>query len=398
MDADVVIVGAGPAGASAAIHLARAGRDVVVVDRASFPRDKVCGDGLTTAALRELEDLGVEPNRIDSWIPVSDVWVRSPSGRTSLFPLPDNGAFAAVATRTELDAALVDLARKAGARVLEEHALVSATLGSEAVTVATTGEVVKASFAIGADGMWSPLRKQVGLGLPDYRGEWHAFRQYFGGVTGRAATDLFVFFEPDFLPGYFWSFPLPDGRANVGFGIQRGAAHRVQDMKQLWPDLLARPHISELLGPNAVALEPHRAWPIPARVDSMPAGTGRVVFVGDAVAACDPLTGEGIGQALQTGRFAAEAIDRSFRSPTRMQRTYRERLDRELAPDHRMSMLLIRAVRHRKGARFAIWIASRSDWTRRNFARWLFEDYPRGVITTPRRWSRSMFTRPGAYR
>ena len=76
-----------------------------------------------------------------------------------------------------------------------------------------------------------------------------------------------MWFEPDLLPGYAWSFPLPDGGANVGFGIQRdgGKVDRVQDMKALWPELLARPHIRAVLGPDARPEAPHRAWPIPAR-------------------------------------------------------------------------------------------------------------------------------------
>src|SRR5258706_13127867 len=86
--ADVAVVGGGPAGAAAAITLARAGRDVVVVDRARFPRDKCCGDGLTAGALRELEHLGLRPEAVASWQTVDDVWVRSPSGRTIDFPLP----------------------------------------------------------------------------------------------------------------------------------------------------------------------------------------------------------------------------------------------------------------------------------------------------------------------
>src|SRR5215218_8628619 len=108
---DVVVVGAGPAGTAAAITLARAGRDVVVVDKATFPRDKICGDGLTTAALRELEDLGLAPSDVASWQRVDDVVVRSPSGRTVRFPLPrDRGQYAVIARRADLDAALVRLA------------------------------------------------------------------------------------------------------------------------------------------------------------------------------------------------------------------------------------------------------------------------------------------------
>ncbi len=82
-----------------------------------------------------------------------------------------------------------------------------------------------ASFAVGADGMWSPLRKALGASEPGYLGEWHAFRQYFSHV-GPAAAGLWVWFDADILPGYAWSFPLPGGRANVGFGIPPGWRHR----------------------------------------------------------------------------------------------------------------------------------------------------------------------------
>ena len=118
LTADVCVVGGGPAGAAAAITLARAGRGVVVVDRARFPRDKCCGDGLTAGALCLLEALGLRPELVPSWQRVDDVWVRSPSGRTVRFPLPrGKGQFAAVARRFDLDAALLDVARAAGAKV-----------------------------------------------------------------------------------------------------------------------------------------------------------------------------------------------------------------------------------------------------------------------------------------
>src|SRR3546814_5863218 len=132
--------------------------------------------------------------------------------------------------------------------------------------------------------MWSPMRKHLGVGPAGYLGEWHAFRQYFTDVGPRAATELFVWFEPDLLPGYAWSFPLPGGGANVGFGIQRdgGKVTRVQDMKQLWPEILQRPHIRAVLGDEARPESPHRAWPIPARTDQAVLATGRTLFAGDA--------------------------------------------------------------------------------------------------------------------
>lgn len=402
LSADVAVVGGGPAGAAAAIRLARSGRDVVLVDKARFPRDKCCGDGLTTGALRLLESLGLDPPSVDSWQEVTDVIVRSPSGYQAVFPLPRNqGLFAAVARRVDLDSALLDTARSAGVKVLDGHALIGAHNEPDRIVLEVEGiGAVQSRYAIGADGVWSPLRKALDVSEPGYLGEWHAFRQYFTGVTGPASRELFVWFEGDLLPGYAWSFPLPDGRANVGFGIQRGGkVGRVQDMKTLWPQILERSHVRDALGPNVEPESPHKAWPIPAHVDTAILGTGRALFVGDAARATDPMTGEGIGQALLTGILAANAIESGGPiDARRVREQYDAAVHHHLVADHHMSMLLVRALRHRKGARAAVRVAAASAWTRRNFARWLFEDYPRGVITTPERWRRGMFTGAGAYR
>ncbi|QXC61503.1 geranylgeranyl reductase family protein [Aquihabitans sp. G128] len=398
--ADVVIVGAGPAGAAAAITLAEAGRRVVLVDKATFPRDKICGDGLTTGALRLLERLGVEPAAVGSWTPVEDIHVSSPSRHVATFPLPrGRGAYAVVTRRMDLDAAIVDRARAVGVQVVEGAEVVGAEeRGDRVVLGLADGSTVAAPYVIAADGMWSPLRKLLGTAVPGYLGEWHAFRQYFRH-TGPQARQLWVWFEPDLLPGYAWSFPLPDGGANVGFGIQRGAKIATKEMKALWPELLARPHIAAVLGPDAEPESRHQAWPIPARVDDITLAAGRVLWVGDAAAATDPMTGEGIGQALQTGVLAAEAVlDGGPNEPAAVRAAYEAAVARELAADHKMSLLLIRALKHRRGARIAIRVADATPWTRRNFARWLFEDEPRAIAVTPRRWHRRILRRDGAFR
>jgi menaquinone-9 beta-reductase len=401
--ADVAVVGGGPAGAAAAATLARAGRRVVLVDKARFPRDKFCGDGLTVGALRLLEQLGLRPAEVGSWQPIDRVTVRSPSGRTVDFPLPaDGGIYAAAARRIDLDAAVLAVARDAGAVVHDGHGCTGVRPGRDHVAVDVDGiGEVRARYLIAADGMWSPVRKALGVAVAGYRGEWHAFRQYFCDVGPAAARTFVVWFEPDLLPGYAWSFPLPGNRANVGFGIQRdgGRVERVRDMARLWPDLLARPHIGAVLGPDARPEAAHRAWPIPARIDRLPLSAGRTLFVGDAAGATDPMTGEGIAQALQTGMLAANAIVAAGPNrPVDAAARYRRDVARHLFADHRMARRLSRVLRSPAGARGAVRLAGASDWTRRNFARWLMEDYPRAVVATPRRWRRRTFTGPGAYR
>ena len=396
---DAVVVGAGPAGAAAATTLARSGASVLVIDRATFPRDKTCGDGLTTLALRELASLGLDPAAVPSWHPAHGAVIHAPGGREVRLPLPHGpGAYAAIARRIDLDLALVELARRAGAHLEEGAELLDASIVDDGVVLRVDRlGTIAARVAVGADGAWSPLRRALGLAEPGYRGEWHAFRQYLTGV-GPAAAELHVWFEADLLPGYVWSFPLPDGGANVGFMAERGDRLDGGAMKRWWPQLLARPRIREVLGPAARPEAPHRAWPIPARIDRAPLGVGPVALVGDAAAATDVFTGEGIGQALLTGRLAAETI--VALGPHRggeLAERYAAAVRHELVADHRMSARLSRVMASPGRADAALRVIDASPWTRAHVGRWLFEDSPRAIALTPRRWGRGVLHGDGAW-
>ncbi|GDX33682.1 geranylgeranyl hydrogenase BchP [Actinomycetes bacterium] len=405
---DVLIVGAGPAGIAAALTLVASGQNVLVIDKAVFPRDKCCGDGLTTGALRILEMLGFDPTKVANWKVCSDVWLRSPSGREIQLELPNSRVnkttqFAAIAPRIELDNALVQHARARGVKIIEGCAFTSvARQTTDDITVATDSQDVykeiTAKFIVAADGMWSPVRKAFGASQSGYLGEWHAFRQYVSNVTGPARESLYVWFDADLLPGYAWSFPLPDGRANIGFGILRGSKYSVQDMKSLWPELLARPHIRQALGQDATLEGRHTAWPIPARVTNAKLSSGRALFIGDAVCAADTMTGEGIGQALLTGVLAGEAIIGAHKQGVNaVRQTYDRKIRREFFADHRMSHILGRVLQNQLLTRGVLRIAGSTDWTRRNFVRWMFEDEPRAAVLTPRRWHRKFLKRDGAF-
>lgn len=402
INCDVAIVGAGPAGIAAALTLRKSGYDVVVIDKAVFPRDKCCGDGLTTGALRILEELEFNPTTVPSWTVCEDVWLRSPGGREMNMPLPHGaGQFAAITPRIELDNALVQQAKSAGISVLEGNAFSAIDNAHQdfvCIEVDNIG-IVRAKFVIAADGMWSPVRKALGLSQPGYLGEWHAFRQYASNVTGPAKNRLYVWFDKDLLPGYAWSFPLQGGRTNVGFGILRGGKYSVQEMKDVWPSLLQRPHIREALGVTAVMEDRHTAWPIPARITTATLSSGRVLFVGDAACVTDTLTGEGIGQALLSGQLAGQAIiETGNREASIARRHYEKLMKQHLFADHRMSATLGKILRSSIGARGALRLASLTPYTRRNFVRWMFEDEPRAAVFTPRRWHKGFLKRDGAFK
>jgi menaquinone-9 beta-reductase len=393
MRLDVLVVGAGPAGVAAGLTAHSRGLRTLVVDKASFPRDKTCGDGLTAEALRRLEHLGVPIPVLDGSFRVSEVVLMSPSGRRVTLPLPVTGLHSAVVPRHELDAALVARAREAGVEVREGAAITSITDTEHSLAATVGGQPVDAAYVIAADGHWSSVRRLREQGAPADLGTWHAARQYFTGVDD---PRQWVVFEEDLLPGYAWVFPLPGGRANVGFGVLRAPGLTGKRLNALWTDVLGRPSLRSILGPRAEPEATTRAWPIPSAFDPARLSDGRVLYAGDAAGVVDPMTGEGIAQALETGTLAAEAVASGAAPPGTMAR-YRDAVEQRLGRDLRFAALLQRVLRNPLGARVAIRAADVNPWTRRSFARWMFEDYPRAVVLTPGRWRRGMFDSPGAF-
>ena len=313
--ADVLVVGAGPAGSAAAAWAARAGLDVVLVDAATFPRDKTCGDGLTPRAIGEMQKLGLE-----SWLrghTVNEGLRAHGFGQTLLLPwpggsLPDWGSAVA---RSELDDHLRTVALDSGARGVEGARAVGVRRDGERVTAVELRDAdgtyeVACQWLVVADGVRSPLGKLLGR-------EWHRDTVY--AVAGRSYVDSELSDDPwisshlelrdeqgELVPGYGWIFPLGDGTVNLGAGTlatsARPAEVAIKPLMQTYADTIGADFglSGELRRPTSALL------PMGGAVSNV-AGPNWAL-IGDAAACVNPLNGEGIDYGLETGRFVAEHI------------------------------------------------------------------------------------------
>lgn len=286
-----MVVGAGPAGAAAAITAKRLrpSWDIVLLDKASFPRDKPCGDGLAPHAVSELDELGAADVIADA-PPVRSVVLRSPKGTTVKGSVVRPGY---VVRRWVFDAHLVEVARRIGVEVLRERVDFLEQLGCSVQVNGTW----TAPFVVAADGANSRCRRVLGLRQPPPGCLAFAVRGYKTSVS----NEFIIRWEKHLAPSYSWEFPLGDGTANVGFGhfFTDGAGGRSKAV--LWEAA------ADFCGidPTSPTLRAHF---LPLSSGRLERSCGRVLFCGDAAGLINPLSGEGIYYALASGRFAGTAI------------------------------------------------------------------------------------------
>ncbi|MCJ7780117.1 MAG: geranylgeranyl reductase family protein [Acidimicrobiia bacterium] len=350
----VLVVGGGPGGASAAFWLAKRGVDVTMVEKKRYPREKACGDGLTPRAVRQLVDMGFDFDRPDVHRVVG---LRSYAGDVMLeMPWPEHSVYpnwGATLRRADLDGRVAALAEAEGATVLE---------GVEAVAVVGDGdltavelrrkgeetEVATPDYVVVADGSLSRFGRKLGAARRrDYpfglavRGYWESPNSTDGYIESQLdIRDR----EGRAMPGYGWVFPMGDGTINVGAGL-------VSTFKG-WKDI----NTSEILEAYLAELPDH--WHIGEDSIARPIGgklpmafsvgpkTGRNwVLVGDAAGAVNPFNGEGIDYAYETGRLAAGFISEALATgdPTTLA-AYDEALVTEYAAYHRVARIFVSAI------------------------------------------------------
>ena len=318
-EAEIVVVGAGPAGSACAAHLADRGHEVLLVDQSAFPRDKPCGDGLTRSAVAGLRRLGLD-DLLSRRQPVEGlrmvVGYRSSDYRR-YDPLPGRGDEAHCIERRVLDSALLDAALGRGARFLEAR-VTSMEPGERPTLLATrrgaAGEgAIRAKLVVAADGSTSRLGRQIGRSRRTETVGAYAVRAYF-----RCENELDPVFNAYVplelgelrIPGYGWVFPIDRHTANVGVGFWRGvgvtSSKRIRDVMAAFVEQLrarerARYGDLEQLGKLFGA-------PLGVQFDADRCETPGAVFIGDAARTTDPVSGEGIAYALHGAEMLADLV------------------------------------------------------------------------------------------
>lgn len=323
-DADVIVVGGGPAGATAAYHLAAAGLDVLVLEKSSYPREKVCGDGLTPRAVAQLLQMGVDVTA-PGWFRTKGLRVIGAGTRLDIdWPeLAEFPNYGLTRTRADFDQLLIDRAMAAGAVVQQDTAVAGPLLDTagRVTGVTTPDRDYRATLVVAADGVSGRFPLSLGLARHPTRPVGVAVRRYYQSPRHNDSyleTWHSIPVGDGMLAGYGWIFPMGDGRCNVGIGALNVAQqHDYRRILDEW--LTTLPESWGLVPANADG--PTRGAGLPMAFNRKPHYTRGMMLVGDSGGLVNPFTGEGIAYAMESGfiagKLAALALRRRRPGPDR---------------------------------------------------------------------------------
>jgi len=325
-DAEVIVVGAGPAGSTAATYLARAGVDVLLLEKTEFPREKVCGDGLTPRGVKQLIDLGIDTSEDAGW--VHSRGLRILTGELTLeLDWPDLTSYPPYGvsrTRQDFDDLLAKTAVTAGARLYERTTVTGAITGPTGRVIGVEAKVgpektpvsYRAPLVLACDGVSARLALSVGIQKNEKRPMGVAVRQYYKSprhddpfIEGHLELwDRSDPRDPKLLPGYGWAFPLGDGTVNVGLGmLSTSAAFRSTYYRALlrqWLD--GTPEEWGYREENAIGKVGGAG--LPMGFNRTPHYRDGLLLLGDAGGMVSPFNGEGISAAMESAQLASEFV------------------------------------------------------------------------------------------
>ena len=335
---DVLIVGAGPAGAATAIALGNCGLSVGLLDKASFPRDKVCGDALSVDVINQLimlsPELGEAFMNLQCKTPSSGVQIFAPDGDYVDIPFVYKGETSPgyICRRIDFDNLLVSYCNiYSNVSVLQNCELNYIERDQERVHLHTSQGHFTASMVVGADGAHSLVAKHLGHHKIQRKHHSAGLRVYYEGISGMHPQNYIeLHFLRDILPGYLWIFPLPNEGANVGIGMLSSAVSKKGiNLKRTLAQVLDTHPEFENRFSEARPLESPKGFGLPLGSKKRVLSGDRILLTGDAAALIDPFTGEGIANAIRSGRIAAAHVLKCFASHKFSER-FNEQYDTEI--------------------------------------------------------------------
>ena len=402
---DVIIVGAGPAGTAAALYAHRLGLNCILLDKAVFPRDKICGDALSGKSVRIMRELGIldelnnldgsEINRITFGSPKNiqfDVNLKGTQNNDQItkgFVIPreifDNYLFekADAVTDTRQGFSVKDL-------IFENNYVV----GVKGKTRTATEEEFRAPVVMGCDGSNSIVARKLGLYEMEMDHTSVAVRCYYEGVKG-LTDQIELHYVKEVNPGYFWLFPAGDGRANIGIGLSKSDMKKEnRTLRQIMDEVTQTEYFKERFA-DAEQLERPVGWNLPlGSIHRKNHGNG-FMLLGDAAGLVDPFTGEGIGNAMVSGQYAMEVAAKSKLSGDFSEKAfaeYDELLWRDIGKELRTSTKLQSLARSKFLLNFVINRASRNEEVQNIISGMLANEIPKDELSSPLFYFKILFS------
>ncbi|GJM33505.1 MAG: geranylgeranyl hydrogenase BchP [Saprospiraceae bacterium] len=359
---DICIVGAGPAGAATALKLSYMGIPSILIDKATFPRDKICGDAISGKVTTLLNRLDPEILKRFNGLPIqSDIWgIRfiTPNGKALDIPFPvkemeDEKAPGYISRRIDFDHFLVEEVKKRENIHFYEGVAIENYERSERGWQLSSKEgelVVDTKLLIVANGAHSAFSRKI-AGLPkENKHHAGAIRAYYKNVYGfEKSSFIELHFLKKLTPGYFWIFPLPNGHANVGLGMRSDfISNRKFNLKKAFFDILeSHPEFKERFA-EAELLGTIQGYGLPLGSKTRPISGDHFMLIGDAGHLIDPLTGEGIGNGMYSGFIAAEQAEQCLTQndfSAEILKAYDVRVARVLGKEMKLSYQLQQMMR-----------------------------------------------------